>query len=273
MSGYLKRLVAPVVGQQLRVHPFVELIYSFGAREEAAGFMFHTETSRAGDSIAGSVSEVAPSQQPSAPSRDWEPSAQASAPAANIRAAQTGARAGFVAISPAEKGEARVETTSATVGALEPLLPRAAMHQQDAESSRLVSAREAAGASESTAASPAPASAAPRRDATPSRVWIYEPIIAEVVNAALPSSADSQAVSAEKRDPPAVPARLSPRPAFSLAAAARRAPAPRPEDIQIHIGRIEVIAVPPAAPRAVPAPVRKGLTLDEYLSGSNGRAR
>jgi hypothetical protein len=44
------------------------------------------------------------------------------------------------------------------------------------------------------------------------------------------------------------------------------------DDIQIHIGRIEVTAMPPAAPRPVPAPVRKSQTLDEYLRQRNGRA-
>lgn len=44
------------------------------------------------------------------------------------------------------------------------------------------------------------------------------------------------------------------------------------EEIQIHIGRIEVTAMPPAAPRPVPAPVRKSQTLDEYLRQRNGRA-
>lgn len=65
--------------------------------------------------------------------------------------------------------------------------------------------------------------------------------------------------------------------------AARRANAPsaslapplgretRADDIQVHIGRIEVIAVPPAAPRPAPAPQRKGISLDDYLSRRGGR--
>jgi hypothetical protein len=44
------------------------------------------------------------------------------------------------------------------------------------------------------------------------------------------------------------------------------------DEIQIHIGRIEVTAMPPAAPHSVPAPVRKTQTLDEYLRRSSGRA-
>jgi hypothetical protein len=67
------------------------------------------------------------------------------------------------------------------------------------------------------------------------------------------------------------------RAAASEAAAQRNAQIMRPplqaEEIQIHIGRIEVIAVPPPATRSAAAPARKGQSLDEYLSRSNGRSR
>jgi hypothetical protein len=43
------------------------------------------------------------------------------------------------------------------------------------------------------------------------------------------------------------------------------------DEIQIHIGRIEVTAVPPAPARPAAQPARKSLRLDEYLSG-RGRA-
>jgi hypothetical protein len=61
-------------------------------------------------------------------------------------------------------------------------------------------------------------------------------------------------------------------------AAARFAPRTQQEthtsdNIQINIGRIEVIAAPPLAPRSAPAPARKGISLDEYLSRRDGRVR
>ena len=43
------------------------------------------------------------------------------------------------------------------------------------------------------------------------------------------------------------------------------------DDIQIHIGRIEVLAVTQPASRPAPPQARKGLSLDEYLRRRNGR--
>jgi len=46
-----------------------------------------------------------------------------------------------------------------------------------------------------------------------------------------------------------------------------------PDDIQIHIGRIEVTAVPPAPAHPAVPPARKALRLDEYLKRGRERAR
>lgn len=46
-----------------------------------------------------------------------------------------------------------------------------------------------------------------------------------------------------------------------------------PDEITIHIGRIEVAAVQQQAPRPAAAPQRKAMSLDEYLKRGNGRAR
>lgn len=42
-------------------------------------------------------------------------------------------------------------------------------------------------------------------------------------------------------------------------------PEREPDEIQIHIGRIEVVAVPPAPARAEAKPPHKSLNLDDYL--------
>jgi len=44
-------------------------------------------------------------------------------------------------------------------------------------------------------------------------------------------------------------------------------------EIQIHIGRIEVTAVPPPTPPPVRAPVRKSISLDEYLRRTDRSSR
>ena len=56
------------------------------------------------------------------------------------------------------------------------------------------------------------------------------------------------------------------RPASSLAS-----PRHEPDEVQIHIGRIEVTAAPPTPPRMVPARRRASLDLGEYLKRSNRR--
>ena len=57
-------------------------------------------------------------------------------------------------------------------------------------------------------------------------------------------------------------------------AAPRRAAASKtqPDEIQIHIGRIEVTAVPQTAPRPAAVPASKSINLDEYLKRGRGRA-
>jgi hypothetical protein len=48
--------------------------------------------------------------------------------------------------------------------------------------------------------------------------------------------------------------------------------APRPDEIHINIGRVEVIAAPPTAPRTA-APASKAVSLEDYLRGVRARRR
>jgi hypothetical protein len=50
-------------------------------------------------------------------------------------------------------------------------------------------------------------------------------------------------------------------------------PGREPDEISIHIGRIEVAAAPQPVVRPAPAPARRSVNLDEYLRRGNGRAR
>ena len=135
--------------------------------------------------------------------------------------------------------------------------------------------------------------------------WKFEPLIAasEAKKSLVQSPRDGQAVAKEtpggqrvsgefgepasrERDPSAGPGQvgmhLQPasgsRSAAEIAAGRRLARLQQAraeqhgDEIQIHIGRIEVTAMPPAAPRPMPVPARKTQTLDEYLRRGTGRA-
>jgi len=67
---------------------------------------------------------------------------------------------------------------------------------------------------------------------------------------------------------------LSAAPKKDAVAVPRRAAASQsePDEIQIHIGRIEVTAVPQTAPRPAAVPASKSINLDEYLKRGRGRA-
>ena len=73
---------------------------------------------------------------------------------------------------------------------------------------------------------------------------------------------------------PAPPTRSAGRTDSTRGLARQQRPPPHDTDeIQIHIGRIEVTAVPPPPVKTVPAPTRKSPSLDEYLKRRPGRAR
>jgi hypothetical protein len=70
---------------------------------------------------------------------------------------------------------------------------------------------------------------------------------------------------------PSAVAAMPPRAAPQLSRPQNR-PAQEP-DIQVHIGRIEVIAAAPQAPRAPSTRPNRATSLADYLAGHNGRSR
>jgi hypothetical protein len=151
-------------------------------------------------------------------------------------------------------------------------------------------------ARESPASAPAPMEEDPSRS--------FAPLFSRpMAGADAPSGPDAPSAPARKREafpPPEEPAERRPEAAPELAALAhfgavrsrpphpfaarvegkekaaapRARPEPRePDEIQIHIGRIEVIAVPAAPARpAPPKPRREPSRLDEYLRRRDGGA-
>lgn len=77
-------------------------------------------------------------------------------------------------------------------------------------------------------------------------------------------------IPAQKMDPFAAAPRSTPRENSSRRSAT---PSRQPDEIQIHIGRIEVTAVQQAPVPPAVKPTRKGLSLDEYLQRANRRVR
>ena len=69
---------------------------------------------------------------------------------------------------------------------------------------------------------------------------------------------------------PAIPPRSAP--ARERRSSPTRPGIETPDEIQIHIGRIEVTAVPPPPPRPAAPPLRKSLDLGEYLKRGRGRS-
>jgi hypothetical protein len=105
--------------------------------------------------------------------------------------------------------------------------------------------------------------------------WSFQPLIVRNKQASIIESAGAPRPAVTRREESAVALlpRAEERRPTRQNGVVERAQVVRSNDIQIHIGRIEVTAVPPPVAAPAPAPVRKTQTLEEYLSGGNGRTR
>ncbi len=302
--GYLQRLAATAVQPQPRVHPFAT---RFPASHFPANRLPSTrfDSSQGAESTSSplsleSSSEIVLPAPPASPLlghaselRSSGPTeAAASMPATHADATRVDAiravddrpySSTSRSAPPAALSTAADRAEHASPATFQPLLPGQGIAAPPLAPT-IVSAAQNLGtvaeasagvrpvppSAQSGASAAAPATSAP----TP---WNFTPLVAASVSASTAISGPAgnngpQSRLSSRRDtPPSVPTTPSRR-SIAPAVKPQRNQAASSDDIQIHIGRIEVIAVPPPAPRPVPAPARKSLSLDEYLQGSHGRS-
>jgi hypothetical protein len=270
MRGFLHRIAAAALTPGPRVHPFVDSIYAAPRLQnlQAPPALVEEDVSL---SSPGPSPLAAPSPAGSAPSRVAAPIRNQ--PDSNQidpqmeshtrfqrRSRRAEAHSGQSPAGPVNQGEEALPSSPAHAQAPNESSARhlAEDFELDAGQRRLdTSAGAAAGKEPSDAGSP--------------QAWRFTPIVSE--------DGWPAARSAPILEPPGP--RLPPDRRSSArmdarqeAASAFAGPAPaQQDDIQIHIGRIEVVAVSPPAPRPAAPSHRKGPSLDEYLSRRNGRAR
>jgi hypothetical protein len=272
MSGYLRRIVAVAGGVQPRLHPFVDSRYAPVRREENAGpVVIHEEmTAAAPTTLLDTLRKVEkPQDEPAAESvvpREVRRKLQREVPLAQVNLPRRGEEEW--ASGPRKQSEES-----------KPLLPQQTGHEPELE----VTARatvKAVKASEyeqpSPKAIPMISGGEDRAGAAGTvKVWSFQPLI-ESSEAALKervASAESS-LSAPRRNAPAMPrAGTAARRTAAESGMTRRQAETQAGDIQIHIGRIEVTAVHPPAPRPAPVPARRTMSLDEYLRGSGNSGR
>jgi hypothetical protein len=243
MTGYLQRLVAGVARPSPRLHPLVGSIFS-GARQEVAASALMQNNALASTEVQTLVSTlgtVSASPDDLMRRRDLavddrvERHAGSTLPTNNRRTQQRGSeRELFHPLLPSKTPE--VDVSAMLPGPGDVVSAQSAL-QHDRRDSSIVGAAWMAHAAveDGRTADPRNATAAPP------------------VSGLLEHAGTLAAVTGDASKPA--------RAEFS--APARRSG--RGDDIQIHIGRIEVTAVAQPAPRPAAAPARKTMSLDEYL--------
>jgi hypothetical protein len=250
MKGYLQRLAASIVGPRSRVYPFVGSIFPGERLEVAPAPLPLSEAFVPTDDPVSTRLEVAERSTEPTPHRQ---SAE----------------------------QVRVERSLVTTGnaeheLFEPLLARKAPNMETpaalprkASQTEITAALPETALSQSADLQSPPGS--PHTNQPSENLVDAVPVERLIVDDSVVPRRQREIVQASPLRPPK----------SSAVSAAFRADSPRaaalqifsepsraeggPDDIQIHIGRVEVIAVPPAAPRPAAAPARKAMSLDEYL--------
>jgi hypothetical protein len=272
MSGFLKRIANSAVRRETRLNPLVDPFYVSERREEMPASIEETQTV-----------DLQPRESPGhTPMRELVRDSIQPAPQNEIARTNDGLpneqKQNPDAMPPRAT---HPELNSAERGIFQPLLGRVPTGQQmraeriesPAEANQSIPSEESLRATAQSNSMNAPVESAAESDAKKGS-WAYQPLVSPRADTQpqtfptpsehVPSAQILQAAAARKEASTQALAQRS----------AQQARAPiQPEDIQIHIGRIEVIATPQPAPRPAPAPARRGQSLDDYLRSSSGRSR
>jgi hypothetical protein len=250
MTGYLQRLAASVSQPRPSLHPLVGSIFSGARQEMASPDLPQNDESTDGQNPVPTTRTVSGSPEGPVPRRD---------PAADDRSEQNAGMA-------LRTDDRRIEQYRSERESFHPLLPsNAPVVGVSAMPPEIVPG---------DAASPqSPSVGLQRYRRDPSIVGAAR--VAHIAVGVGPT-ADWRSTIASR------PVSGLPEPAGMLAAVSGDPGTParaefsapprrstQSDDIQIHIGRIEVTALAQPAPRPAAAPTRKAMSLDEYL----GRAR
>ncbi len=250
MKRFLQKLASSVLRPQPNLHPFAESIYPAPLHVSSERSTQEQEISVATSRREQSASQPAPlvhQSQTLTPARSPQPQVQSWLSAA--------------------RSSAREENITGHELTFRPLLP--VREAEDSYATSVISPHS------QRIDATSPVTADSRTDSTPDVERVTGDSATARVTAVHPAQDESRGA---KQTP-----LHSQFDVLSLLALRKPAPAAAPfvprtqqethasDDIRINIGRIEVIAVPPSAPRSTPAPARKGLSLDEYLSRRNGR--
>ena len=252
MSGYLQRLAAGA-RSQLRLHPFVGSMFSRPEPAAAEPILSEVEAFPASEDRHPIGARLTTAAAPDEPAR----SAVARPAGVEVGTAQPAPQLD----QPAQPAD-RLDAAPAT---FRPLHPRAAA--------------ETGGSAKAPKSDPDDELDAPPAQPKPVDKLHGNDVI-DVARRAHPIAGDRQA---EVNHLELRPTRrvVHERPMFASdpaesagaeLSAAARFPERRVDDVQIHIGRIEVVAVPSPSPSPTVPPVRKAMGLDEYLrQRSRGR--
>lgn len=256
MTGYLQRL-ATSVREPARLHPFVGSMFADPPPEAAAPVLPHVDLSAAPEDQTAATSAAAPDHAERTPAPAAPP--MGALPAQVRRGDEqqiVEPRADCTDSDARDTDDARSDRAGTARASFRPLLPPAAVEAEVEATATTGPDGTDARPATSRAQSLAPRTG--RREAARATPLVLPRPAASLDDVERPLAALSAPGAAHK------------------SAADERRTAARPrnsDDVHIHIGRVEVTAVPPPTPRQAAAPARKTMTLEEYLGRRNGAPR